>query len=94
MSLGRQSGSDTVVMGPNLQLTTSGLIIPPEEQQYQWAEPLLAQYSIIPRHTLDAVPVLTNGLHFAVDLAKQLFGKNIISFLLVTSECNKTLIIY
>ena len=47
----------------------------PEEQQYQWAGPLLAQYSIISRHTLDAVPVLASGLNFHVDCAKQLFQK-------------------
>ena len=82
--MGQQPGSDVFVIGPTLQFTSDGKVIPEEEQTYVWIPYILKKLKVLSSVSpITALPEVDNPLKSVLMGLKKICGDNFISGIFV-----------
>ena len=82
--MGRQPGSDVFVIGPTLQFTSDGKVIPEEEQTYVWIPYILKKLNVLSSVSpVTALPEVDDPLKSVLMGLKKICGDSFISGMFV-----------
>ena len=88
---GRQPGSDIIIIGPELQFSSDGTLIPVEQQEYVWIPEILRKLHLDKISApLSTFPNVHHPLRRVLKGMSGACGDNFISALFMLSECQYT----
>ena len=82
--MGRQPGSNVFVIGPTLQFTSEGDVIPNEEQTYVWIPYILKKLKVLTSVSpITVLPEVEDPLQRVLKGLRQICGDNLFSGMFV-----------